>query len=76
MKRFFCVTHAYLEATNDVLRAACAARNVDFVPVIVEAFIEGKGRQPRAKDLLYRAATGLVADRVEKLLWRPGVAAF
>ena len=74
--RFFCVTDEHLEATNAALGAACAARGVEFVAVHPDRFVDAPRRAPRAGDLLYRAATGLIADRVEKQLWRPGVAAF
>lgn len=74
--RFFCVTSDELAATNEVLAAACAERSVAFVPVTREGFGARRSPTPRAGDLLYRAETGLVADRIEKSLWRPGMAAF
>lgn len=74
--RFYCVTDDCLEATNAALAAACAGRGVQFAAVHPDRFVDEPRRVLRAGDMLYRAATGLVADRVEKQLWRPGVAAF
>jgi len=74
--RFFCVTDGDLVATNEALARACAARPVEFVAVTRERFTAAPRLAPRIGDMLYRAATGLVADRIEKQLWRPGVAAF
>jgi hypothetical protein len=74
--RFFCITQPFLEATNEVLQAACQSRDVQFVPVMPDEFVPSARLTPRAGDMLYRAATHISADRIEKLLWRPAVAAF
>jgi RimK-like ATP-grasp domain len=74
--RFFCVTQPFLEATNEVLRDACESRDVRFVAVVPDEFVVSARLAPRPGDLLYRPATHISADRIEKLLWRPGVATF
>ncbi|MBL8514858.1 MAG: hypothetical protein JNJ55_12780 [Betaproteobacteria bacterium] len=74
--RLFCITHAYLSDTNAVLETACAARGIDIAWVLPDTFVHDARRAPRAGDLLYRAAAGIAADRIERLLWRPDVAAF
>jgi ribosomal protein S6-L-glutamate ligase RimK-like protein len=74
--RFFCVTHRWLDDTNAVLSAACAERGIEFVLVAPDEFVANARTAPRRGDLLYRAAAGIVGDRVEKQLWQPGVATF
>jgi hypothetical protein len=73
--RFFCVTHAYLSDTNAVLEAACDARGIAVEWVLPDTFVFDARRAPKPGDLLYRAAAGIAADRIERLLWKPGVAA-
>lgn len=75
-QRLFCVTQPFLDATNEVLRAACDSRDVQFIAVMPEEFVPSARLTPRPGDLLYRAATHISADRIERLLWHPGVAAF
>lgn len=74
--RFFCVTHRWLEDTNAALAAACARRGIEFIAVVSDEFVLDARRAPRRGDLLYRAAAGLIGDRIEKQLWGPGVAGF
>lgn len=74
--RFFCITQDRLHDTNECLRAACASRGVEAVMLTPDSYALHPDRCPVAGDLLYRAATDVACDRLEKLLWRPGVAAF
>lgn len=74
--RFFCVTRSRLEGINRSLRRACAVRDLTFVPVAPGAVWRPLSGGPQAGDLLYRAATGRAAERVEALLLEPGIATF
>lgn len=74
--RFFCITQPWLEATNSVLAAACEARGINMVMVSPSQFSYTPSEFPQPGDLLYCAATEVATDRLEKLLWQPGVAAF
>ena len=74
--RLFCVTYDYLADTNAVLQAACEARGVDIEWVRPDEFVFNSRKAPKRGDMIYRVAAGIVADRVERLLWRPGVSAF
>ena len=74
--RLFLVTQHWLEETNKVLVEACARRGVEPVIVAPEEYVASARYTPRHGDLLYRAATGIAADRIEKQLWQPGMATF
>lgn len=74
--RFYCVTSEHLTDTNAVLRSACEARDIEFLTVTAESWQPELAAQVRRGDLLYRAASGVLADRMERLLWQPFVAAF
>ena len=74
--RFFCITDEELVRTNETLASASAARGIEFVALNAADGQPHKHRVPRAGDLLYRAATGVRADRLEKLVWLTGVSAF
>lgn len=74
--RFFCITQPWLEGTNEVLAAACDDRGIEMVMVTPHAFSYAPEAYPQPGDLLYRAAAEVAADRLEKLLWQPGVSAF
>ena len=74
--RLFLVTQRFLEETNAVLARACEERGVELVIVTPEEYVADARRAPRRGDLLYRAATGIAADRIEKGLWSPDVATF
>ncbi len=74
--RFFCISQPWLETTNTVLAKACSARGIEMVLVSPQTFCNAPGSAPVSGDLLYRAATDAPSDRLEKLLWHPGVAAF
>lgn len=73
--RFFCIAREDTEATNALLEAACADRNIPFVFVDPDTFRYG-GDMPGPGDLLYKVATDLAAGRIESFLLRPGVASF
>ena len=74
--RLFLVTSRSLEETNAVMAQACAERDVPLVIVTAEEYVASARYKPRRGDLLYRAATGIAADRIEKQIWSPGVATF
>jgi len=74
--RFFCVTRDTLAATNDALAMACASRRIEAVMVTPESYAADPDLCPAPGDLLYRAAADTPCDRLEKLLWQPGVAGF
>jgi len=74
--RLFLVTIRALEETNAVLATACTERDVGLVIVTPEEYVAGARYTPRRGDLMYRAATGIAADRIEKQMWSPGVATF
>jgi len=74
--RFHCVTSEHLADTNTVLREACESRGVEFLAVTAQSWQPELAAQVRPGDLLYRAASGVLADRMERLLWQPFVAAF
>jgi len=74
--RFFCVTRDSLADTNQALAQACAARGIEAVMMSPDSHAAQPQLRPRPGDLLYRAATDAPCDRLEKLLWQPGVAAF
>jgi len=69
------VTRPELADTNRLFEAACALRDIAYVPVIpTEVAGAGLDAAPGPR-LLYRAATDRAAQLVEKLLFRPGTAA-
>nr|WP_295777629.1 hypothetical protein [Rhodoferax sp.] len=74
--RFFCITHAGLAATNDALAAACDRPDIEAVMVSPGNYTANRDSAPSPGDVLYRAAPDVASARLEKLLWRPGVAAF
>lgn len=74
--RFFCISQPWLEATNTALAKACSSRGIEMVLVSPQTFCNAPGSAPVSGDLLYRAATDAPSDRLEKLLWHRGVAAF
>jgi hypothetical protein len=74
--RLFLISRDWLEATNEVLAGACASRGIELVMVTPDRFGYRPEEFPGPGDLLYRAAADTACDRLEKLLWRPGVAAF
>ena len=74
--RFFCITHEGLHATNEALTLACTKLGIEAIMVSADSYAARPDVAPVAGDLLYRAATDAPSDRLEKLLWQPGVAAF
>ena len=74
--RFFCITHDGLQATNDTLVSACEQRGIEAIMLSPDSDIGLPETHPIPGDLLYRAATDTASDRLEKLLWQPGVATF
>lgn len=71
-----CITRPDLGPTNRILEAACAAREVDFVPVIAGRLSEGGLDARHGTRLLYRADTDTASVYLEKLLFSAEVAAF
>jgi hypothetical protein len=74
--RLFCIAQDRLNDTNACMRAAGVSRGVEVVMLTPDRYALRPDLCPVAGDLLYRAATDVASDRLEKLLWRPGVAAF
>ncbi|HEU0169068.1 MAG TPA: 2OG-Fe(II) oxygenase [Chloroflexota bacterium] len=75
-RRFFCVDDGVPEETVRLLREACTARGVQFVPIDPRTFDYEPGRQLSPGALLYRPAVSLAARRVEQFLYAEGVATF
>jgi hypothetical protein len=71
--RFFCVDDGVPDTTIEVLRAACAARDIDFVHVHARGAMPDP---PDPGDLLYRPAVSMKAQWMERQLWHPDVATF
>lgn len=74
--RFFCITQESLHETNLALSDACDRLGVDVVMVSPDSYTVSPDLVPQPGDLMYRAATDAPSDRLEKLLWQPGVATF
>ena len=74
--RFFCITQPWLESTNAAFAAACDPRDIDLVMVTPQQFTYEPHEFPKPGDLLYCAAAQAATDRLEKLLWQQGIAAF
>jgi hypothetical protein len=74
--KFYCVDDGVPEATTRLLRAACAARSVEYVHVDPRWFDFASERQLHGGDLLFRPAISMQAIRVEQFLYSAGVATF
>lgn len=74
--RFHCVDDGVPEPTSKFLRAACAARGIEYVHVDPRVFDWSDDRQLGPGDLLYRPAISVAAIRVEQFLFDPAVATF
>ncbi len=74
--RFYCVNDAVPVETIDLLRGACATRDIPFVEVDAPSFDFDPDRRLTAGDLLYRPAVSPAAGWVEQFLYAPGVATF
>jgi len=74
--RFICIDDGVPDVTVSLLRQACGARDVDFVPVEAGAFdfAADIGLEPGA--MLYRPAVSARAALVEQYLWHDRVATF
>jgi hypothetical protein len=73
----YCVTDATVPATTtELLAAACAAREVTYVPVDVGRFDPCEEVELRPGDLLFRPAVSYAAVRVEQQLFAESVATF
>jgi glutathione synthase/RimK-type ligase-like ATP-grasp enzyme len=74
-RTLFCVTDDNPEETTRLLRQACDLRGIHFVEVEAATYIDNAAG-PQSGDLLFRAAGGVSAMRVEQAMYREGVATF
>ena len=74
--RFFNITSAEIEGTNETLEAACAARRIEYIELDATTFSHAAGERPQTGDLLYRSAIDMASERLENALWHPGIASF
>jgi hypothetical protein len=73
----YCVTDVTVpETTTELLAAACAAREVLYVPVDVGAYDPTEEIELLAGDMLYRPAVAYSAARIEQALFAEDVATF
>lgn len=72
-----CVTDSSVPASsNELLRAACAARDLPFVAIDANRFEFDDERELPPGAMMYRPAIALAAIRCEQFLMRPDVATF
>ncbi|WP_345532818.1 2OG-Fe(II) oxygenase [Viridibacterium curvum] len=74
--RLHCINDNVPQQTVALLRAAAAARGIEFIEYHAPAFDYRPERVLGAGELLYRPAVSLAAQRVEQFLYAPGVASF
>jgi len=73
---FVCITRPHLTETNQLLRQACAARGIAFLPLEAGDLGQISLPQPVGDWLLYCAAVDAPSAYLEKLLYRPRTASF
>lgn len=74
--RLTCVNDRAPGEIADLLRAACADRDVEYADIAADAFDYDPSRQLSRGDLLYRSGPSQTALRVEQFLYGAGVATF
>lgn len=74
--RFFCVDDGVPPETPNLLRLACQARDIVFMPIDPRGFEFQEESRLGNGDLLFRPAVSALAQRVEQFLYGPGTATF
>lgn len=76
MTRLAYIDDGVPETGTRFLKASCEQRGVEFVPIHPGAFDFSTSERLRPGELLYRPAVSFAAQRVEQMLYAPGVATF
>ncbi len=76
MRRFFHVCDRETAAMDNLLFAACEARQISYQAVWLPLFDYTDPPALEAGDLLYRSAVDAHAHSAEQVLWKPGVGSF